>query len=211
VVETPRYSEKTIQQPLLALDSGFSYRIILWRMIWLGERLRVKRFGLKEARALAEQLCDDTAAVKALVRELFGDDVEVRKRAADTARRISERDAKPLERYADEFAGLLESLPMEESRTRWHLGLVVPRVANTRMQRVRAARVMSLLAQDESNVVRCSAVEGLGTLALKEPSLRDEVEEMVERYLREGTTKAMKSRARAVRKMLRKNFGETHS
>jgi hypothetical protein len=148
--------------------------------------------------------------VRALVRELFGEDVEIRKRAADAARRITERDAAPLERYADELAGLLESLPPEESRTRWHLGLVVPRVANTRERRMRAARAMSLLAEDESNVVRCSAVEGLGTLALREPSLRDEAEAMVEQYLWEGTTKAMKSRARAVRKILAKKYGEPH-
>jgi hypothetical protein len=177
-------------------------------MVRVSERLRVKCFGLKEARALAAEISDERSTVKALLRELFGEEVGVRKRAADTARRITERDAGPLERYADELAGLLESLPVEESRTRWHLGLVVPRVANTRERRVRAARVMLLLAEDESNVVRCSAVEGLGTLALEEPSLRDEAEGMVERYLREGTTKAMKSRARAVRKMLRKKFGE---
>jgi hypothetical protein len=177
-------------------------------MIWLDERLRVKCFGLKEARAIAEEIGDDTAAVRALLRELFEDDAEVRKRAADTARRITVRDARPLERYADELAGLLESLPVEESRTRWHLGLVVPRVANTKERRMRAARAMSLLAEDESNVVRCSAVEGLGTLALKEPSLRDEAEAMVERYLREGSTKAMKSRARGVRRMLGKMLGE---
>jgi hypothetical protein len=65
------------------------------------------------------------------------------------------------------------------------------------MQRLRAARTMSLLAGDESNVVRCSAVEGLGLLALQEASLRDEAEEMIERFLHEGT-KAMKCRARAV-------------
>ena len=35
----------------------------------------------------------------------------------------------------------------------------------TRERRMRAARVMSLLAEDESNVVRCSAVEGMGTMA----------------------------------------------
>ena len=179
-------------------------------MVRVRERLQAKCFGLKEARALAGDIGGDRVAVRGLVRELFGDDVEVRKRAADTARRITERDAGPLERYADELAGLLESLPPAESRTRWHLGLVVPRVANTRERRMRAARVMSLLAGDESNVVRCSAVEGLGTLALKEPSLRDEAEAMVERYLREGTTKAMKSRARGVRRMLAKKYGEPH-
>ena len=172
------------------------------------QRLRGRCFGLKEARALAAEIGGDKAAVLVLVLELFGEDVEIRKRAADTARRITERDAGPLERYADELAGLLESLPPEESRTRWHLGLVVSRVANTRAQRLRAARAMSLLAEDESNVVRCSAVEGLGTLALVEPSLRDEAESMVERYLLEGTTKAMKSRAQGVRKMLEKKFGE---
>jgi hypothetical protein len=106
-----------------------------------------------------------------------------------------------LESYADELAGLLETLPVEESRTRWHLGLVVPRVARTRMQRLRAARTMSLLAGDESNVVKCSAVEGLGLLALQEASLRDEAEEMIERFLREGTL-AMKCRARAVMRLL---------
>ena len=153
------------------------------------------------ARGIAAEIVGDKAGVRELVRELFGEGIEVRKRAADVARRISEIDGSLLERYADELAGLLETLPVEESRTRWHLGLVVPRVAQTRAQRLRAARTMSSLAGDESNVVRCSAVEGLGLLALQEPSLRDEAEEMVERYLREGTTKAMKSRARGVMRM----------
>jgi hypothetical protein len=177
-------------------------------MVRVRERLRGKSWGLARARGIAAEIGGNRAAVRALVVELFGEDVEVRKRAADVARRITERDARPLEGYADELAGLLESLPVVESRTRWHLGLVVPRVAHTRLQRLRAARVMQLLAQDESNVVRCSAVEGLGTLALVEPSLRDEAEAMVEMYLREGTTLAMKSRARGVRKMLTKRYGE---
>lgn len=166
----------------------------------LQRQLRGAEWGLSRARSLAEEIARDKAGVRALVRELFGEDVEVRKRAADVARRITERDGRLLEPYADELAGLLETLPVEESRTRWHLGLVVPRVAHTRMQRLRAARTMSLLAEDESNGVRCSAVEGMGLLALQEPSLRDEAEEMVERSLRDGT-KAMKCRARAVMRL----------
>ena len=163
-------------------------------------QLRGARWGLPLARAIAEEIVGDRAGVRWLVRELFGEDVEVRKRAADVARRITDLNGRLLERYADELAGLLETLPVEESRTRWHLGMVVPRVAHTRMQRLRAARTMSLLAEDESNVVRCSAVEGLGLLALQEASLRDEAEEMIERFLREGT-KAMKCRARAVMRL----------
>jgi hypothetical protein len=166
----------------------------------LRQQLRGARWGLPLARAIAVEVGGDKAAVRALVRELFGDDVEVRKRAADVARRITERDGRLLEPYADELAGLLGIVPVEESRTRWHLGMVVPRVAHTRMQRLRAAGAMSLLAGDESNVVRCSAVEGMGLLALHEASLRDEAEEMIERVLREGT-KAMKCRARAVMRL----------
>jgi hypothetical protein len=171
----------------------------------LRHQLRGVRWGLSRAREIAGEIAEDKAAVRALVRELFGEDVEVRKRAADVARRITERDGRLLERYADELAGLLETMPVEESRTRWHLGLVVPRVAHTRAQRLRAARTMSLLAQDESNVVRCSAVEGMGLLAMQEASLRDELEEMVESCLREGTL-AMKSRARGVNRRLEKAY-----
>jgi hypothetical protein len=166
----------------------------------LQRQLRGTGWGLALARRIAGEVGESKAAVRALVRELFGDDAEVRKRAADVARRVTERDGRLLEPYADELAGLLEIVPVEESRTRWHLGLVVPRVARTRMQRLRAARTMSLLAEDESNVVRCSAVEGLGLLALQEASLRDEAEEMVARFLREGTL-AMKNRARTVMRM----------
>jgi hypothetical protein len=175
----------------------------------LRRQLRGARWGLPLARSLAAEIAEDKAGVRALLRELFGEDVEVRKRAADVARRITEKDSGPLERYADELAGLLEILPVEESRTRWHLGLVVPRVACTRPQRLRAARTMSLLAEDESTVVRCSAVEGIGLLAMQEASLRDEAEVMIESFLREGTTKAMKSRARGVKRKLEKQLALT--
>jgi hypothetical protein len=62
---------------------------------------------------------------------------------------------------------------------------------------------MHLLMEDESNVARCSAVEGMGLLASYEPSLLGEAEEMNERALREGTP-AMKARARHAKRRLEK-------
>jgi len=159
------------------------------------------RWGLARARLVAREIEADRRAVKALVAAMFGDDAEIRKRAADVARRIVERDAAPLVRYADELAGLLAEISVEESRTRWHLGLVVAKVAHTRAQRLRAARLMELLMEDESNVARCSAVEGIGLLAIEEPSLREVAEEMIERALREGTL-AMKCRAREAKRRM---------
>jgi hypothetical protein len=161
----------------------------------LAAEMRRGRWGLERAQETARRISRDKAAVKALLSAMFGDDPELRKRASDVARRITEQDAAPLERYAEELAGLLAEVPPEESRTRWHLGLVVARVAHTREQRLRAARLMELLMEDESNVARCSAVEGIALLASQEASLREVAEEMIERALREGTL-AMKCRAR---------------
>jgi hypothetical protein len=176
-------------------------------MVSLRQQLRGDRWGLATARAIATQIAPNHPAVRALIHELFLDDTEVRKRAADVARRITERDPKVLWDYAEKLAGLLDSVPVEESRTRWHLGLAVPRIAHTRAQYLRASRSMTLLAHDPSNVVRCSAVEGLGTLALAEPSLREDAEAMVESFLHRGTL-AMKSRATHIRKLLAKAYGE---
>jgi hypothetical protein len=159
------------------------------------------RWGLARARQTARDVEGDRRSVKALVATMFGDEAEIRKRAADVARRIVERDAAPLKRYADELAGLLAEVSMEESRTRWHLGLVVAKIAHTREQRLRAARLMELLMEDESNVARCSAVEGIGLLAIEEASLRDVAEEMIERALHEGTL-AMKCRARKAKRRM---------
>ncbi len=158
---------------------------------------------MERARRTAREIEADRYAVKALVEAMFGDDAEMRKRASDVARRITERDAAPLQRYADELAGLLGEVPLEESRTRWHLGLVAARTAQTPEQRLRAARLMELLMEDESNVARCSAVEGIGLLAIGEASLCGVAEEMIERALREGT-KAMKCRAREAKRRLEK-------
>jgi hypothetical protein len=156
---------------------------------------------------LAREIGSYKPSLRALVGELFGEQVYVRKRAADVARRITDVDPSPLQRYADELAGLLESLPIGEKQTRWHLALVVSRVVHTQAQRLRAARILSLMVEDDSNAVRCAAMEGMATLALREPSLRDEAEALVEQFLWNGTP-AMKARARHMQKKLMRKYAE---
>ena len=63
------------------------------------------------------------------------------------------------------------------------------------------------MTEDESNAVRCAAMEGIATLALNEPSLRDEAEALVEQFLWSGTP-AMKARARHMQKRLTKKYAE---
>jgi hypothetical protein len=88
--------------------------------------------------------------VKALVTALFDEQPELRKRAADVAHRVTDIDVSRLKPHADELAGLLAETSPEESRTLWHLGLVVSRTAHTRDQR--AARLMQIQLENESNV-----------------------------------------------------------
>lgn len=163
-------------------------------------RLEEGSWGLERARAEARKIEGSPGTIRHLVAALFADVPELRKRAADLARRITERDPAPLWPYADELAGLLAEIDPGESRTRWHLGLVVARVAHTQEQRLRAARMMELLAGDGSNVVRCSAIEGLGLLAAAESSLREIAAETIDRALRSGS-KAEKCRAREARRI----------
>jgi hypothetical protein len=167
----------------------------------LARSLSEGRWGLERAREIAREVVPSRSAVKALVAAMFDEQPEVRKRAADVAHRVTDLDVSLLRPYADELGGLLAETSPEESRTLWHLGLVVSRTAHTRDQRLRAARLMQVQLENESNAARCSAVEGIGVLASEESELGDIALEMIERALRDGTL-AMKARARHAKRRL---------
>lgn len=155
-------------------------------------------WGLDEARAQAQRLLaqqDRRRVARQLIAAISTSNPEQRVRAADVARRISERDIDLLAPHAAEIASILADTSSAESRTRWHLGLVAARSARTSQQIRLASAVLWQLAEDESNVVRCSAVEGLGLLARRDPSLRSTVEPFLHQALLTGTP-AMRVRAR---------------
>src|SRR5260370_39523904 len=99
----------------------------------LRRQLRGARWGLPLARVIAGEVGGSRAAVRALVRELFGEDVEVRKRAADVARRGTEVGGGLLGRDAGGLGGVVEALAGGGSGTRWRLGLGVPWGAEIRV------------------------------------------------------------------------------
>jgi hypothetical protein len=160
--------------------------------------LKPRCWGLAEARAHAERLLalpDRRRTARQLVAALSTSDPEQRVRAADVTRRITEKDKDFLVAHAAEIASILAEAPITESRARWHLGLVAARSARTSQQVRLAAEILWQLAEDKSNVVRCSAVEGLGLLARRDPSLRNSVEPFLHQALVTGTP-AMRVRAR---------------
>jgi hypothetical protein len=160
--------------------------------------LKTSGWGLAIARAQAQHLLaqpDRRRIARQIVNALSTNDPQQRVRAADLARRITERDAEFFVRHAAELAAILAEVPIAESRTRWHLGLVVARSARTPAHIRLAAEVLWQLSEGKSNVVRASAVEGLGLLARRDPTLRNSVEPFLRRALVTGTP-AMRVRAR---------------
>jgi hypothetical protein len=155
-------------------------------------------WGLAIARAQARHLLaqqDRRRIARQLVQALSTNDPEQRVRAADVARRITENDDAFLVAHAAELTLILAEIPISESRTRWHLGLVVARSARTQQQIPLAAEILWRLSEDKSNVVRASAVEGLGLLARRDPALRNSIEPFLHQALITGTP-AMRVRAR---------------
>lgn len=152
-------------------------------------------WGLPRAKEAAAKILAKPALVKRLIEALLSDDVTLRWHAADTARRVCEREPILLSAYADEIIGVFSESSEDNWRARAHLGLVAARVARSRSERLRVAGLLMPLYHDPSNVVRCTAIEGLGILARHEASLRPQFEAIAEEALVTGTL-AMKDRAR---------------
>ena len=149
---------------------------------------------MPRAKAAAERIFAKPALIAALMRALLSDDASLRQPAADTARRITERSPELLTPHAEKLIGAFAASEEDNWRTRAHLGLVAARIARSRSQRLRVAGLLMPLYYDPSNVVRCTAIEGLAILAKAEPSLRPQFEAIAEESLATGTL-AMKNRA----------------
>lgn len=157
-------------------------------------KLSVGAWGLSQAKAAAAAIFAQPTKVKPLMRALLSDDGRLRMRAADTARRVTERESALLAPHAEAIIGTFSESGCDDWRTRAHLGLVAARVAASRSQRLRVAGLLMPLYYDPSNVVRCTAIEGLGMLARFEPCLRPQFGVIAEEALATGTL-AMQNRA----------------
>jgi hypothetical protein len=158
------------------------------------EYLAKGAWGLARAKDAAAKVIAQPALAKPLLQALTSNDGGLRERAADTARRITERQPELLASHANKLINAFAASEEDNWRTRAHLGMVAARVANTRAARQRVAGLLMPLYYDPSNVVRCTAIEGLGILARYEPGLRRQFEAIAEESLATGTL-AMKNRA----------------
>ena len=124
---------------------------------------------------------------------LWSEDPLVRMRAADAAEKVTRKNPELLTPYRKELLGLLgETI---EQELRWHLAVMVPRLALNSNERKRTISLLNSYMRDKSSIVKTFALQGLADLARDDAGIRSKVIEILREATRSGTP-AMKARSR---------------
>jgi hypothetical protein len=145
------------------------------------------------ANEVVELVSGDPKLFPQLVAGLWSDDPLLRMRAADAAEKTTRGRGDLLQPYKRELLGLLSEARQQELR--WHLAVMVPRLALTAKERVGVVAALNHYLEDRSSIVKTFALQGLAELAQEEPGIRPRVVEILREASRQGTA-AMKARSR---------------
>ena len=157
------------------------------------------RRSIGRADRVAEMVGRDRRLFAKLMAGLWSDDVLVRMRAADAAEKVTRKNREWLEPYRKELLGLLAEV--FEQEVRWHLAVMVPRLALSARERAQAISALNRYLEDRSSIVKTFALQGMADLAKEDASLRAAVLETLREATRTGTA-AMKARSRKLLKQL---------
>ena len=124
---------------------------------------------------------------------MWSEDPLVRMRAADAIEKVTRKNPVLLRPYKKELLGLMKG--PQEQELRWHLAVIVPRLALSPRELQLTKELLCSFLEDRSSIVKTFALQGLADLTMKEPSLRSEVVEILREAARNGTS-AMKARSR---------------
>lgn len=151
------------------------------------------RRSLGRADEIAEIVSKKPRLFAKLFKGLWSGDALVRMRAADAAEKVTRTRRELLQPYKKELLGLMAEESQQE--VRWHLALMVPRLALTARERQVVADLLHAYLEDRSSIVRTLALQGLADLAEAHASMRPAVIELLRESTRSGTA-AMKARSR---------------
>ncbi len=151
------------------------------------------RRTIGQADRVAKMVCRDPKLFPELIAGLWADDPLVRMRAADAAEKVTRKNHEWLEPYKKELLGLMAEAGQQELR--WHLAVMIPRLALSANERQRAISSLNEYLDDRSSIVKTFALQGMADLAETAPDLRPGVVEILREAPRTGTA-AMKARSR---------------
>lgn len=105
-----------------------------------------------------------------LISGLWDADPLVRMRAADAAEKVTRTKRGLLQSYKKELLGLMAE--ERQIEVRWHLALMVPRLALDAKEKEAAASLLRGYLEDRSSIVRTHALQGLTDLTETDASMR---------------------------------------
>lgn len=121
------------------------------------------RRSIGKSNQIAKLVLSEPTRFAELIECLWDEAAVVRMRAADAAEKVSAVKPELLKAHKQELLGLLAEA--EQIELRWHLALMVPRLALSGPERQRAAAGLQRYLEDRSSIVRTFALQGIADLA----------------------------------------------
>lgn len=136
-----------------------------------------------------------------LIECLWDEEEGVAGRAADALETVAGERPQVLQAWKESLLGLLAET--QAIKLRWHLGLIVTRLKLTRTDCRRVADVLSGWLDDRSSIVKTCAMQCLAELTRQDPSMTEEVLDLLRALTRSGTP-AMRARGRTLLEQMEK-------
>jgi hypothetical protein len=157
------------------------------------------RLNIGRADEVAAMVSAQPKKASRLIECLWDEDPGVVNRAADAIEKLSRSLPAVLESWKSPLLGLLAEAT--ENKLRWSLAVIVPRLRLTIPECRRVAATLQSYLEDESSIVKTCAMQGLAELTSQDPSLLEEVLDLLRILSRSGTP-AMRARGRILLRKL---------
>jgi len=105
-----------------------------------------------------------------LIAGLWSDNPLIRMRAADAIEKITRKYPKLVQRYKNELLSLMAET--QQQGLRWHLAVMIPRIALNERERLTAVSSLIGYLEDSSSIVKTFALQGLADFAQSEAAIR---------------------------------------
>ena len=157
------------------------------------------RRSIGQSNKVVELVVRKPALFPELIEGLWHSDILIRMRAADAAEKITLRNPDLLTPFRTRLLRLLEQATEQELR--WHLAQMVPRLRLSKKERLCTAGVFRRYLDDQSSIVKTSAMQALADLARTDDEMMPETRKLLMRLTEIGTS-AMKARGRKLLQQL---------
>lgn len=136
---------------------------------------------------------EEPRLTRQLIECLWDQDEAVAGRAADALETVVGECPDVSHSWKQALVGLL--VESRAIKVRWHLALIVTKLRLTRPECRRLADLFTGWLNDRSSIVKTCAMQGLAELTIQDPSMKDDVLDLLRELTRSGTP-AMRARGR---------------